>query len=305
MSLVLAMILDAVMGEPRWLWSRLPHPAVMMGRLIGWADQRFNAGPSQKRNGVLLTLGLVLGFALLGWVLAQLGWVAEVLIAAVLLAHRSLVDHVAAVAQGLRMSVAQGRRDVAMIVGRDTTDMTAPDVARAAIESGAENFSDGVIAPAFWFLLAGLPGILVYKAVNTADSMIGYRTPRHQDFGWAAARLDDVLNWIPARLTALILAVAQGKITGWGAIAADARKHRSPNAGWPEAVLSRGLGIAVSGPRTYDGVRQDLPWVNAAGRKDAAAPDIDRAVTTLWWAWAVFGGLTLGWAVLLRLPLLG
>ncbi len=304
MTLVFAMVLDAILGEPRSLWTRMPHPAVLMGRGIGWADKTFNKGPHQKRNGMLLTAGLVLGFAMLGWMISQLGYVVEVALAAILLAQRSLVDHVAAVARGLRMSLAQGRRDVAMIVGRETTEMDPSDVARAAVESAAENFSDGVIAPAFWFLVAGLPGILVYKAINTADSMIGYRTPRHEHFGWAAATLDDVLNWVPARLTALILAATQGQLAAWPAIVADAKCHRSPNAGWPEAVLSRGLGVAVSGPRTYDGKRSHFPWVNDTGRKTCTPADIDRAITALWWAWGMFLGLTVALSVILRLPLL-
>jgi len=302
--LVLAMILDALMGEPRILWSHVPHPAVIMGRLIGWADTTFNVGSAQRAKGVLLTAGLVLGFAATGWVLSQFGMVVEIVIAAILLAQRSLVDHVAAVADGLRMSLAQGRRDVAMIVGRDTSEMDPSDVARAAVESAAENFSDGVIAPAFWLLVAGLPGILIYKAINTADSMIGYRIPRHEQFGWAAAKLDDILNWVPARLTALILAIMHAQLKSWPAIIADARRHRSPNAGWPEAVLSRGLGVSVSGPRTYDGQRTEFPWVNAMGRKTCTPADIDRAITALWGAWAVFLGLALVLSWILRLPLL-
>ncbi|WP_420821281.1 adenosylcobinamide-phosphate synthase CbiB [Pseudooceanicola onchidii] len=287
MMLALALLLDAAFGEPRWLWSRLTHPAVLIGNAIGWADRRFNHGAARRLKGVLLTGALVLGGVALGGVIEALGALPTVLVAAVLLAQRSLADHVRAVARALRLSTTEGRRSVAMIVGRDTTQMEPPAIARAAIESGAENLSDGVIAPAFWFLIAGLPGMLAYKAVNTADSMIGYRTPRHEAFGWAAARLDDLLNLVPARLTALLLVLASGRGTDWRALRADARLHRSPNAGWPEAAMARALGIALSGPRSYHGEMQDLPWVNETGRRDAAPGDIDRAVMMLWKAWGV------------------
>ncbi|MEZ5716709.1 MAG: adenosylcobinamide-phosphate synthase CbiB [Paracoccaceae bacterium] len=286
-SLVLGMILDAVFGEPRAIWSRVPHPAVAMGRLIGWADGRFNTGPARRAKGVVLVAALVLGAILLGRALAAPGWPVEALVVAVLLAQRSLVDHVRAVADGLRMSVSEGRRAVAMIVGRDTKAMDRGAIARAAIESAAENFSDGVLAPIFWYLVAGLPGMLAYKIVNTADSMIGYRTARHERFGWAAARLDDVLNLIPARLTALLFAVLYGQLRQWPAIAGDARRHRSPNAGWPEAALARALKVALAGPRSYDGELREFPWVNPLGARDPGPAGIEAACAALWRVWAV------------------
>ena len=165
--------------------------------------------------------------------------------------------------------------------------MDGPAVARAAIESGAENLSDGVIAPAFWFLIGGLPAMLAYKAINTADSMIGYRTPRHAEFGWAAARFDDVLNLIPARLTALLLCIGARHWPDWRALAHDARTHRSPNAGWPEAAMARALGIALSGPRSYHGQMRNFPWVNATGKRDAGPAQIGQAVRLLWRAWGL------------------
>ncbi|AJE45299.1 adenosylcobinamide-phosphate synthase CbiB [Celeribacter indicus] len=284
--LALAMALDAVLGEPGWLWSRVPHPAVLLGRLIGRADRALNRGRGRKAKGVALVAGLVLGSAALGLILARFPSL-EVIGAAILLAHKSLIEHVRAVARALELSLAEGRAAVAMIVGRDTTEMDGDAVARAAIESAAENFSDGVIAPAFWFLLFGLPGMLVYKAVNTADSMIGYRTERHRDFGWAAARLDDLLNLVPARLTALLLFPWSRPPSLWRGIVAEARRHRSPNAGWPEAALSRSLGLALSGPRSYDGVRTEYPWVNPEGRRSLTPHDIDAACVRLWVAWAV------------------
>ena len=293
MTLFLALLLDAAVGEPKWLWDRAPHPAVLIGRAIGWADKRFNRGTSRRFKGLLLTMSLVIGGLLIGGTIAEIGWLPEVIVAAILLAQRSLADHVRDVANALRLSTAEGRLMVARIVGRDTTEMDDPAIARAAIESAAENLSDGVIAPAFWFLIGGLPGMLAYKAVNTADSMIGYRTPRHEQFGWAAARLDDLLNLIPARLTALLLAVGAGQWPDWRAVRADARLHRSPNAGWPETAISRALGIALSGPRAYHGHMQDLPWVNPTGRRTAGPDDIDRAVSMLWRAWGVMLAISL------------
>ncbi len=294
--LCFALLLDAAFGEPDWLWQRLPHPAVLMGRLIGAADRRFNTGNDRKAKGMLLLVTLMTGAGLLAGLLSTLGPVVEILMVAVLLAQRSLVDHVRAVADGLRMSLPQGRRAVAMIVSRDTASMQEDNVARSAIESGAENLSDGVVAPAFWFLVAGLPGLLIYKIVNTADSMIGYRTPRHIDFGWAAARMDDLMNLIPARLTAILIALPAGVLHHCQAIRADAGRHRSPNAGWPEAAMARAIDVALAGPRSYAGEMQRFPWVNCAGARTIGAPAIDAAVTRLWQAWAVMLGccLTLG-----------
>ena len=287
MILVAAMLLDAAVGEPRWLWNRVTHPAVLIGRVIGWADERFNTDPHRKLRGVLLVIALLVGSIVIGSFLAALGGLVEALAAAILLAQRSLADHVAAVARALRLSTVSGRAAVAQIVGRDTSAMDGPAVARAAIESGAENLSDGVIAPAFWFLIGGLPAMLAYKAINTADSMIGYRTPRHAEFGWAAARFDDVLNLIPARLTALLLCIGARHWPEWRALARDARTHRSPNAGWPEAAMARALGIALSGPRSYHGQMRDFPWVNATGKRDAGPAQIGQAVRLLWRAWGL------------------
>ncbi|MGD9295636.1 MAG: adenosylcobinamide-phosphate synthase CbiB [Roseobacter sp.] len=282
--LLCAMLLDAAFGEPDALWSRAPHPAVLMGRAVGRLEKKFNHGAYRRLKGCLcLTLLVVFG-VLVGRLVSALGPVAETLCVAVLLAHRSLVDHVSAVSIGLRRSLKDGRQAVAMIVSRDTEKMDQDQVVRAAIESGAENFSDGVVAPAFWFLVGGAPGIVVYKIVNTADSMIGYRTEKYEEFGWAAARTDDLLNLIPARLSAalIVLSSARWSVSGLGA---DAKRHRSPNAGWPESAMARALGISLSGPRAYDGKMHDYPWVNAAGRKDLSSPDIDASVAMLWRAW--------------------
>ncbi|MFP5479824.1 MAG: adenosylcobinamide-phosphate synthase CbiB [Alphaproteobacteria bacterium] len=287
MILILSMLLDAVFGEPKAIWDRLPHPAVLMGRLVGWCDRRFNSGDRRKAKGVAVAAGLVAVGLTLGALIQAIPdhGLFEVVTLAILIAQKSLVDHVRAVAQGLRRSLREGRQAVAMIVGRDTAEMTGPDVARAAIESAAENLSDGVVAPIFWYLVLGLPGILAYKLVNTADSMIGHLTPKYAEFGWASARLDDVLNLIPARLTALLIALTHGW-TDPAPILRDAPKHRSPNAGWPESALAPVLNVALSGPRSYNGLRKDYPWVWPEGRRDPGPDDIDAAADALWRVWA-------------------
>ena len=287
MTLTLALLLDALFGEPHWLWSRLPHPAVLMGRVIGALDRGFNRGTRRQLRGALSLAILCMGALILGYLLSLLGPVVEALVAAILLAQKSLTQHIRAVSDGLRRSLPDGRKEVSLVVSRNTDAMTEPDVARAAIESAAENLSDGVVAPAFWFLLGGLPGLLLYKAVNTADSMIGYRTPRYEAFGWATARTDDVLNLIPARLTGFAIAVIGGQQRRWSEITADARRHRSPNAGWPEAAMARTLGIALAGPRRYDGQLQDLAWVNGAADRSIGPTEIDHSVTILWKAWGI------------------
>ncbi|MEM9581578.1 MAG: adenosylcobinamide-phosphate synthase CbiB [Pseudomonadota bacterium] len=295
MSLIIALILDALFGEPKWLWDRVPHPAVVIGKLIGWLEQRMNRG-AQRMMGVMM-IALMISLA---WVVARgigalpFGEVLTILLAAILLAQRSLVDHVRAVSDALRISLAEGRDAVAKIVGRDVTSMDEAAVTRSAIESAAENFSDGVVAPAFWFMIFGLPGILIYKVINTADSMVGYRNARYEAFGWASAKLDDVANWVPARLSAMLIMFAYLRWSIWPVIRRDALLHRSPNAGWPEAAMAAILGIALSGPRSYDGQMQDFPFVFDEGRHQVSADDIDRSVAVLWRAW----GLCLVMAIL-------
>ena len=284
-ELVIAMLLDAVFGEPRMLWDRLPHPAVLMGRLVAFLDRTLNTGQDRKSKGVLALSLLCFIAAVFGSLLSQFGWVIEIIVAAILLAQKSLVDHVRAVATGLRTSIEEGRFAVSMIVSRDTKDLNEAQVARSAIESAAENFSDGVIAPAFWFLVGGLPAMLVYKFVNTADSMIGYKTKKYHEFGWASARLDDLLNWIPARLSMLLIAVFTKRPVDFRAIVSEAKRHKSPNAGWPEAAMARAINVALAGPRSYDGQLQQLPWVNETGRQTITADDVDAAVRILWRAW--------------------
>ena len=287
--LLIALLLDAILGEPDWLWSRLPHPATVMGRAVEWLDNRLNHGENRRRAGtaaIFILIGGALVVSLLITAIPDAGLV-EAIAAAILLAQRSLTQHVTEVADALRRSLSEGRRAVSMIVGRDPENLDESAVARGAIESAAENFSDGVIAPAFWFLLFGLPGIVVYKVINTADSMIGHRNERYEEFGKAAARLDDIINWAPARLTGGLICLAYWSQAAWDVMQADAQHHRSPNAGWPEAAMAGVLGIAISGPRSYNGAMTDLPWVNPLGRKPLGPMDIEASVRVLWRSWLV------------------
>ncbi|MEM9097435.1 MAG: adenosylcobinamide-phosphate synthase CbiB [Pseudomonadota bacterium] len=286
--LAIALLLDAAFGEPDWLWRRLPHPVVVMGNAIAWWERRLNRGAFRRLKGVVMLTGLVGVTGAIGALLAHpsFGGLFEVIGAAILIAQRSLVEHVGAVAKALVHSLEEGRRSVAMIVGRDTAALDRSSVARGAIESAAENFSDGVVAPVFWFLVAGLPGIMIYKLINTADSMVGYRTARYEAFGWASARVDDVANWVPARLSAVLICAAGGGLAALKVVRSDAGKHRSPNAGWPEAAVAGALGIALSGPRAYEGRMTEDPFVNPAGKRDLGPADIREAVTLLWKAWA-------------------
>ncbi|SDW66132.1 adenosylcobinamide-phosphate synthase CbiB [Litoreibacter albidus] len=298
MNVALAMLLDALLGEPKWLWDRVPHPAVLIGRAISYLEVRLNSGKDRRAKGMLLVAGLTLGAWIIGAIFAGLGPIAEILIGAVLIAQRSLADHVADVSRALRLSLGDGRMMVARIVGRDVKALDRSGVARGAIESSAENLSDGVVAPVFWFALLGLPGLLTYKAINTADSMIGYRTPRYEAFGWAAARLDDLVNWPAARLTAILIAAAHLRPDAMRLAARDAALHRSPNAGWPEAAMASVLGVALSGPRSYDGQMRDEPYVNPEGRRDVGPDDIDAAVSGLWRTWALTLVFVVLWGVI-------
>ncbi|MCJ8139027.1 adenosylcobinamide-phosphate synthase CbiB [Falsirhodobacter halotolerans] len=281
-ALLLALLIEGAFGWPARLHARIGHPVTWIGALIAALDRRWNRGRARRVKGLaaaLVVIGVAAGMAAVVSALLPDGAVGVVLsgvLAAPLVATRSLHDHVAAVARPLAAGdMDEARRAVSMIVGRDPARLDAPAIARAATESLAENTSDGIIAPLFWGLIFGLPGIAAYKAINTLDSMIGHRTPRHEAFGWAAARIDDAANLIPARLTGALFAVAGGG--GWRAMWADARRHRSPNAGWPEAAMAGALGIRLSGPRIYDGAISPEPWLNATGR-DPAPADLFRAL---------------------------
>lgn len=311
--LALALLTEASFGYPAAVFRRIGHPVTWAGALIAWLDRRLNHpawSPVRRRaGGVVAVVVLVLAAGLPAWALqvAAVRWLPGPLAAMILviatstlLAQRSLWDHVRAVERGLRNGLPEGRRAVAHIVGRNPESLDAAGVARAAIESLAENFADGVVAPALWCALLGLPGIVLYKAINTADSMIGHRTERHEAFGWAAARLDDLVNLPASRLAALLLIVAavpRGRAgSAWRAVARDAGRHRSPNAGWPEAAMAGALGLRLAGPRVYGDRVMDDAWINN-GRADPTAVDIGRALRLFRVACAV--GLVLVAAVAL------
>jgi adenosylcobinamide-phosphate synthase len=294
---LLALVLEAAIGYPAALLAAIGHPVIWLGALVAWLDRRLNreslTARRRRRNGVA-ALGILLAAAILPAVVAQAallsilpalaGLLLTGILASTLLAQRSLWRHVADVADGLEQGgLDGGRRAVSRIVGRNPDSLDEPAVVRAAIESLAENFSDGVVAPALWCGAFGLPGIAAYKAVNTADSMIGHRTPRHEAFGWAAARLDDLVNLPASRLAALWLILAALLQPGASAAGAlrtvrrDAGKHRSPNAGWPEAAMAGALGLRLNGPRTYGTTRVEDHWMGD-GRADASPADLRRAL---------------------------
>jgi adenosylcobinamide-phosphate synthase len=295
LALLLAIGIDAWYGDPVALYRIVPHPVALIGRFIAWADGGFNrendTESRRRRAGIELAVALVLGAFLTGaalqWLLLSLPlgqlWLAIVM--STLIAQRSLYGHVADVAGAVEVSGLEGGRiAVSRIVGRDPNRLDKAGVCRAAVESLAENFSDGIVAPVFWALILGLPGLLAYKAINTADSMIGHKSLRYRDFGWAAARLDDLVNLPASRLAALLLTIGALLMPGANAAAAisavfrDARHHRSPNAGWPEAAMAGALGFCLNGPRFYGGQPSGDGWMNENGRKLLEASDIRQAL---------------------------
>jgi adenosylcobinamide-phosphate synthase len=289
-AMAVAMIVDALVGWPKGVFARIGHPVTWLGALIAALDARWNR--ASDAPGLRRAAGVTAALAVIA-LAAALGWLAQALVApwsrVVLLgilawpfvALRSLYDHLAAVRDPLQAGdIEVARKAVSMIVGRDPEALNEAGIARAALESLAENASDGIVAPVFWGVLFGLPGIVGYKAVNTLDSMIGHRSERHEAFGWAAARIDDVANFIPARLTGLLFACcAEGKSRSEAisCMMMDARHHRSPNAGWPEAAIAGALGVRLCGPRFYDGELADEPWLNS-GARDPSGDDIARGL---------------------------
>jgi adenosylcobinamide-phosphate synthase len=294
---LLALAIEAATGYPPALYRAIGHPVTWLGALIAGLDRRLNRDSQDQGMRRLLgvaALLVLLAAAVLPTALLQLSLTTFLspitavavlaVLASTLLAQRSLWAHVAAVADGLeRDGLAGGREAVSRIVGRNPDSLDEAGVVRAAMESLAENFSDGVVAPAFWCAILGLPGIAAYKAINTADSMIGHRTPRHRAFGWAAARLDDLANLPASRLAALWLALAALALPGASAAGAmravrsDAVKHRSPNAGWPEAAMAGALGLRLAGPRVYGTTRIEDNWMGD-GRADATVADLRRGL---------------------------
>lgn len=315
--LFLALVLDAYLGEMRLLFRFVPHPVVVLGRVIDWFDRKLNrperSGAARRVRGILVLLVLCslaggIGIAVQkAAATAPYGWALDLFFLVALIAQRSLYDHVKAVADGLRDGgLVGGRQAVARIVGRDPQSLDEHGVARAAIESCAENFSDAVVAPVFWYVIFGLPGLMVYKTVNTLDSMIGHKSSRYRAFGWASARFDDLLNILPARLSGLLLALAAvfvGSAQPGRALRTmlrDARKHRSPNAGWPEGAMAGALDLALAGPRRYPTYVVEDPWIGT-GRARATEMDVRRALTMLW----VGCLLNAGWVVAVWLAQLG
>ncbi len=294
---LIAVATEAILGYPDGLYRRIGHPVTWIGALIAWCDKAWNSETlsydERRWRGIyalvlLLAAGILSGLAITAFLAQFLHDALVLLLCGVLgsslLAQRSLYTHVAGVASALEVDgVEAGRRAVSMIVGRDTRALDEAAVSRAAIESLAENFSDGVVAPLFWMAVAGLPGAIAYKAVNTADSMIGHKSPRHLAFGWASARFDDLVNLPASRLSAFWFVLAASLSPGLSPRRAidvlfrDAGHHRSPNAGWPEAAMAGALGIQLSGPRIYDGVEVAERWVGE-GRRDLTARDIRAAL---------------------------
>jgi adenosylcobinamide-phosphate synthase len=291
---LLALLIEATLGYPQAVLRAIGHPVVWLGRMIGSLDNTLNREPDGTRRraaGFVAAFVIIVTPAAAAYavesvlLLLPYGFVIVAMLASTLIAQRSLHEHVARVADALeRDGLAGGRRAVAQIVGRDPDALDEAGVARAAIESLAENFSDGVVAPVLWLAVGGLPGGVAYKAINTADSMIGHRTRRHNDFGFAAAMLDDLVNLPASRLAALLIVLAAATTknasasNAWTAVWRDAGKHRSPNAGWPEAAMAGALGLSLAGPRVYGGVTVDDATMGD-GRRNANAQDIRTALT--------------------------
>ncbi len=297
MTLFLALLLDWFVGDPKSLWKHLPHPVVLIGKGIDILDMRLNlpalSAEESRGRGIIALLILVLVALTGGHLLAKLlgafgtlGWLLEIVIVSIFIAQKSLADHVGDVAHAFRTSGLEGGREaVSQIVGRNPEHLDGPGIVRAAIESLAENFSDGVVAPVFWYVVLGLPGIISYKVVNTADSMIGHMNERYAHFGRATALLDDWINWPAARISAMLIAIASivggGLSHGLGVMETamrDAGTHRSPNAGWPETAMAASLDIALGGPRIYGDENVREPLLNAGGKSDLIVGDIKRAL---------------------------
>ena len=291
---LLALLFELMVGYPAALARSIGHPVTWMGQLIAWLVRRLNrddASPEPRRRaGAVALLVLLVVVGAVAFIVEQtllllpFGLLFAAVAASTMLAQRSLVVHVGQVADALDDGgIDAGRKAVAHIVGRDTAELDQAGVARAAIESLAENFSDGVVAPTFWMVIAGLPGAALYKAINTADSMIGHRTERYQDFGRTAAQLDDIVNLPASRLTALLIVAAAYLTKGasasaaWQAMWRDGSKHASPNAGYPEAAMAGALGLSLAGPRVYDGAITDGAWMGD-GRREATPEDIRSAL---------------------------
>ena len=269
LPLLIGWLLDFVFGDPSWL----PHPVVWFGKMISWGEHRLNHGAHRMAKGAVMAICFILLVFFVIWGLKRLVpnmvlWlILDTIIIFYCLAGTALIREVREVFLALDRSLDEGRRQVARIVGRDTSQLSAQEVRTAALETLAENLSDGVIAPLFWLALLGTPGMLAYKMVNTLDSMIGYRTERYKDFGCWAARIDDVANYIPARLTALLMVIASGKLSLLKFVWKNGRRHASPNSGYPEAALAGVLNCRFGGPHYYFGELFDKPYIGENDRE--------------------------------------
>ena len=309
-QLGLAYLLDLSVGDPPWF----THPVVLIGRLITWLEGRlYGRWPSiggRAAGAALVAIVVVTAYGVTclvvqaaSWIQPWLGYALSVGLLSTALAGRSLGEAALAVYRPLTASsegpgLAEARRNLSCIVGRDTAALSPQEVARAAVETVAENTSDGFVAPLLYGLLGGAPLAMAYKAVNTLDSMLGYRNDRYRDFGWASARLDDLANLFPARLTGLLMAVAAWLLPGhsgrqaWRVLRRDARRHPSPNSGFPEAAMAGALGVRLGGLNHYDGVASQRPVIGAGSRATEPA-DILRAVRLLQATCALAAGLAL------------
>lgn len=290
---VLALLAERIFGYPKPVYRLIGHPIEWIGTLLSKLEIMLydsDAEPMAARlRGVAALVALLIILAIPAVLIStflstfRFGWIIEALLATTLIAQHSLQEHVSAVGKGLDISLSEGRKAVSMIVGRDPAQLDESGVVKGALESLAENTSDGIVAPIFWYALLGLPGIVIYKAVNTADSMIGHKSERYIHFGWAAARLDDLVNLPASRLTGLLFAGAAAWIDkGRGKIALqamwrDAPKHSSPNAGWPKSALAASLGVKFGGPRSYEGSLVNLPWMGE-GREVLNRDDIRKGL---------------------------
>lgn len=302
--LTLALIIDIFAGDPAWLWKRAPHPVVLIGHIINgfdrfrdrddvavWARRVGLENPQMRAQiiGAILLLFLLIVSVVIGRLIAglgPLGWVLELILVAILIAQRSLYDHVARVVEALKgQGLQAARTHLSMIVGRDVSKLDESGISKAAIESLAENFSDGVVAPVLWYAVAGLPGILFYKCVNTADSMIGHHNERFEHFGKPAAKLDDWMNWPAARFSSLLVVLSVTLARGgsaasavWKATLRDAANHRSPNAGWPETSFAAALNLSLGGPRKYEDELIDADFLYSEGRNTARPGDVEKSL---------------------------
>ena len=302
-SAALALLVERFAGYPQPVFDKIGHPVMWIGKLITWADHALNVPGASKTEGrlrgVMAVIGLIVAVFVPSYIVAQIlgttriGWMLEALLATSFIAQKSMRDHVKDVLRAFGQSLPAARAAVAKIVGRDPAQLDESGVAKAALESLAENTSDGIVAPILWYAFLGLPGLAVYKAISTADSMIGHKSEKYLHFGWAAARLDDLVNLAPSRLTGLLFAATEPSRFKdvFAIMRRDAPKHGSPNAGWPEAAMAAVLGLKFGGPRAYEGVPVDLPFMGQ-GREHLTRLDIKRGLKLFSHAmWLLFAAM--------------